>query len=114
MRKHYNKSRGDSAHRWYHEALVGIRARDAETREASHARPLAFPTLFTETNTDWPRLDAPREHAEQIVDDVPEPTVLAYFELHRPFTPKGSLRLLANAGQREAAITRIRELWRQP
>src|SRR5215472_5532695 len=78
-----------------------------------------FPDIvdFAERNPDWPQLDALREHAEQVMDDVPEATVRAYFELHRPLTPKGSLRfatVLANAGQREAAITRIRELWLQP
>jgi soluble lytic murein transglycosylase len=75
-----------------------------------------FPDIigFAETNPDWPQLDALREHAEQVLDDVPEATVRAYFDLHRPITPKGSLRfatVLANAGQREAAMARIRELW---
>jgi peptidoglycan lytic transglycosylase len=72
---------------------------------------------FAERNPDWPQLDMLREHAEQVIDDVPEETVRAYFESHRPLTPKGSLRfatVLANGGQREAAVTRIRELWPQP
>jgi soluble lytic murein transglycosylase len=72
---------------------------------------------FAERNPDWPQLDALREHAEQVVDDVPDAIVRGYFELHGPLTPKGRLRfaaVLANAGQREAAITRIRELWLQP
>jgi peptidoglycan lytic transglycosylase len=77
-----------------------------------------FPDIvdFAERNPDWPQLDVLREHAEQVMDDVPDGTIRAYFEAHRPLTPKGSLRfatVLANAGQREAAVTRIRELWVQ-
>ncbi len=72
---------------------------------------------FADANPDWPRLDALRDHAEQVMDNVSDAEVRAYFESRRPVSPRGKLRwagILAGSGQQEAADTLIREMWRTP
>lgn len=72
---------------------------------------------FIEQNQDWPRLGALREHAEQLMDGVPDAAVLAYFKAHPPLSPKGKLRLaaaLADTGQRAALIALVRQMWVTP
>ena len=78
-----------------------------------------FPDIvaFAEGNADWPRLGMLRQHAEQVMDDVPDADVLAYFDTRPPLTPKGRLRFaaaLAGAGQREALLSLIRQTWLTP
>lgn len=74
-------------------------------------------TAFVDANSGWPRLGALRQHAEQVMDDLPDAEVLAYFRTHPPLTPKGELRdaaALAATGQRQALAALIRRMWVTP
>jgi soluble lytic murein transglycosylase len=87
--------------------------------ELMHNDAVSFADIvaFIEQNPDWPRLGALREHAEQLMDDVPDAEVLAYFKAHPPLTPKGKLRFaaaLADTGQRAALIALVRQMWVTP
>jgi soluble lytic murein transglycosylase len=72
---------------------------------------------FADENRDWPLLRAFRQHAEEVMVDVPDSEVRAYFDKHPPVTPKGKLRLaeiLAGSDQRETLAALVRDMWTKP
>jgi peptidoglycan lytic transglycosylase len=71
-------------------------------------------TDFIEKNPDWPSQVTLRQRAEEAMAGVPDSTLRAWFEKHKPVTPAGKLKeaeLMIGSGQREAAFAQIRDVW---
>ena len=71
-------------------------------------------TAFIQQNPDWPGQTALRQRAEQALTEVSDAVLADWFQRHPPVTPYGKLKqaeMMMDAGQREAAIAQIREVW---
>ena len=103
---------GDQAH----DPLPGKVLRWLELRQSNT---VGFGDIveFVDRNLDWPLQSVLRERAEQRSGDVPDETLLPYFQKNLPTTPQGRLRLadmLAASGQGEQALALVRKIWLGP
>jgi soluble lytic murein transglycosylase len=69
---------------------------------------------FIEANPDWPHQGALRARAEETIATVPEATLRAWFERHKPSSALARLKeaeFMAGAGQSDEAQQTVRDVW---